>query len=69
LDEAERWLKKNDPDFANTKKRRNMEYPYLTNYQERYRLKKDIPISSLWRIKDRIKVKQEEVTETEKFLD
>ena len=47
MDEAEKWLKQNDPNYKNYKNRRNMEYPYLTARQEFLRSRKEIPVSCL----------------------
>lgn len=59
LDAAEAWLKKNDPAFK-WKKRRRIDYPYLTERQTGYRIGfsniigKEIPCSNIMPLKDRL---------------
>ena len=45
-DEAERWLKKNDPEYADYKTRRHAEYPFHTKWQSFLRDSKEVPVSS-----------------------
>jgi len=47
LDKAEAWLRKNDPLYTKRKKRRKMEYPYLTKRQLFIRSRTEIPVSNL----------------------
>ena len=59
MDEAEKWLAENDPDFQNYKKRRKSEYPYHTARQEFLRQQKEIPISNLWDVRDELGMSDE----------
>jgi hypothetical protein len=54
LDEAERWLRENDPDFKKYTVRRNSEYPFHTARQEFLRNQKEIPVSNLTAVNHRI---------------
>jgi len=47
IDEAERWLKENDPEYKNYRNRRNAEYPFHTSWQTFARNAKEIPESNL----------------------
>jgi len=47
MDEAERWLSQNDPEYLKYSKRRKSEYPYLTARQEFLRNQREIPASNL----------------------
>ena len=60
MDEAERWLAKNDPEFTNYTKRRKSEYPYHTARQEFLRRQKEIPISNLWDIREKLRMSDEQ---------
>ena len=44
MDEAEKWLRENDPDYGNKKK---LDNPYHTKRQEFLRRQKEIPTSSI----------------------
>ena len=46
IDEAELWLKNNDPKYRNYKNRREAEYPFHTNWQEYHRKSKEVAVSS-----------------------
>ena len=48
-DQADRWLKKNDPYYSDTAphKKKRMIYPYETPEQEKRRRESEIPFSSL----------------------
>ena len=63
MDDAEKWLAENDPDFTNYHKRRDSEYPFHTAWQEFYRKEKEIPISNLWDIRHKLKMDDREARE------
>ena len=63
MDEAERWLAKNDPDFSDYRRRRNSEYPYHTARQEFLRKQQEIPISNLWDIRAKLNLTDEQARE------
>lgn len=48
-DEADKWLRKNDPYYTNPdkNKKKRVSYPYETPEQERRRREMEIPISNL----------------------
>lgn len=46
-DQTLRWLKEHDQDYADQKKNKKSEYPYLTKRRELYREEKELPISNL----------------------
>ena len=46
IDEAEKWLRENDPAYTNYKNRRNAEYPFHTNRQNFLRNCREIAVSS-----------------------
>ena len=52
MDEAEKWLSENDPEFTDYLHRRKSEYPYHTAWQQFSRQQREIPISNLWDIRD-----------------
>lgn len=58
-DEADRWLRENDPYYADPRKnkRKKVDHPYDTPEQERRRRSTEIPFSSL-NSKQRLKVKE-----------
>ncbi len=62
MDDAERWLKENDPDF-HYKKRRQFDYPYLTTWQKTSREKKEIPVSNLWAMRNKLIIKDAKALE------
>jgi len=72
LDAAESWLKRNDPAFK-WKRRKRIKYPYLTERQMRYRVGfsnivgKEVPLSNIMPLKDRLGFKTEE--EVVEFLE
>jgi hypothetical protein len=47
IDDAEKWLKENDPDYSAYKKRRHSEYPFHTNWQKFYRGQKEVNESDM----------------------
>ena len=63
MDEAEKWLVKNDPQFKNYKHRRNSEYPFHTARQEFLRKAQEIPVSNLWSIREKLKLTDEQAKE------
>ena len=63
MDEAERWLAKNDPEFHDYKKRRKSEYPYHTAWQSFSRQQQEIPISNLWDIRAKLNLTDEQARE------
>lgn len=60
MDIAEIWLKENDPLYNKPEQRARLPYPYLTAYQERWRERKEIPISNLWACREKLKLSDEE---------
>ena len=56
MDEAEKWLIKNDPDIKNYKSRRKSEYPYHTAWQTFSRQQREIPASCLTAVNHRVKI-------------
>ena len=59
MDHAERWLKKNDPEYK-AHNRKNLENPYLTEGQMKHRLGapnvvgEEIPVSNIIPLKDEL---------------
>ncbi len=62
MDEAERWLRDNDPDYL-ASKRKQLDRPYLTERQMADRigapnyLGKEVPLSNLTILKDALGIK------------
>ncbi len=46
VDETEKWLRDNDPEYLLYTDRRNSEYPFHTNRQKFLREQKEIPVSN-----------------------
>ena len=69
MDDAEKWLRKNDPDFTNYTLRRKSEYPFHTARQAFLRQQREIPISNLRLINHRIKISDADVLDVQKYMD
>ncbi len=57
-DDAEMWLRENDPDYEN---RGELAAPYLSARQMRRRRAREIPISSLYKLRQRLKMDKHDV--------
>ena len=45
-DDTEKWLRENDPEYRDYKKRRHSEYPFHSNWQKFSRGRKELVVSS-----------------------
>ena len=68
MDEAEKWLRENDPDFKKYTVRRKSEYPFHTAWQIFSRQQREIPISNLRKVGHRIDLSDESALEKQKIL-
>ena len=60
MDEAERWLSKNDPTLKNYTTRRKSEYPFHTAWQEFSRNQRELPVSNLTIMHNRIGLSEDD---------
>lgn len=68
MDEAEKWLIENDPDFKKYTVRRKSEYPFHTAWQEFSRKQREKPVSNLRHVKHRIHLSDADAVEIYKFM-
>ena len=68
MDETEKWLRENDPDFKNYTMRRRSEYPFHTARQEFLRQQREIPVSNLRRVRHRIDINDDEAIVIQKIM-
>ena len=68
MDETEKWLRENDPDFKNYTMRRRSEYPFHTTRQEFLRQQREIPVSNLRRVRHRIDINDDEAIAIQKIM-
>ena len=68
MDEAEKWLRENDPDFKKYTVRRKSEYPFHTTWQTFSRQRREIPVSNLRRVRHRIGMDDDEAIAIQKIM-
>jgi len=63
MDDAEKWLMKNDPLYYKPEQRARLPHPYLTAYQLRWRASKEIPVSNLWACRGKLGLNDDDAQE------
>ncbi len=57
-DDAGKWLRENDPDYD---ERMDSEYPYFSRWQWARRSRREIPVSSLYALRQRLGLTEDDV--------